>query len=101
MLARQSIIYLVLSFIVVLGAKYIQLGTHFIADGYGSINLKLVPYLANDAVRHVLLMILLPIVIAGIPALIFRLIKKQNMPYYLTCTWVVWIILVLSNALGQ
>ncbi len=101
MLLQQTVVYLVLSLLAVLGAKYVQLATHYFAQLYSSINLKLVPYLVNDAVRHILLMVLIPVIIAGIPALIYRLIKKQTMPHYLLCTWVIWLILVFSNVLTQ
>lgn len=99
MLLKQSIAYFMLSFLVVFFAKYVQLGTHYIAQFYSQLNLQLAPYLTNDAARHILLMVLIPITAAGIPALTYRLIKKQNMPHYLICTWVLWLILVLSNAL--
>jgi hypothetical protein len=100
MLLKQTTVYLILSLLVVFFAKYVQLGTHYIAQFYANINLLLVPYLSHDATRHILMMVLIPVIIAGIPAIVYRLIKKQNMPYYLICTWALWIILVLSNALS-
>lgn len=100
MLLKQTVIYVILSLLVVLGAKYVQLLTHYIAQGYGHINLFLVPYLTHDAARHVILMVLIPVIVAGVPALLYRLIKKKNMPYYLIYTWVIWLILVLSNTLA-
>lgn len=101
MLLKQTTAYFILSLLVVFFAKYVQLATHYVAQFYSSLNLSLVPYLASDAARHILLMVLIPIVIAGIPALIYRVIKKQNMPHYLISTWMLWLILVLSNALAQ
>lgn len=100
MFMKQTIAYLILSFLVVMSAAYVQLGTHYVATTYSMIDAKLMPYLTNNEIRHVLLMILIPIFFASIPALLYRLIKKQDMPYYLPLTWILWMILVFSRTLA-
>lgn len=101
MLLKQSAAYFVLSLLVVLCAKYVHLGITYIDMLYTYINLAIAPYAENHWIRNVVIMIALPLAITSIPALIYRLIKKQNMPYFLESTWIVWLIFVLSNVLIQ
>lgn len=100
---RQSLIYLVLSIIVVIFAKYAHLLIIYIDLLYTFVNLKLAPIFSQVGIgliiRKVLLLVLIPVIIAGIPALIYRLIKGKNMPYFIELTWCLWLVIVLSNVL--
>ncbi|AGH53452.1 hypothetical protein LPE509_01361 [Legionella pneumophila subsp. pneumophila LPE509] len=42
---------------------------------------------------------LLPIIIAGIPALIYRALKGKDMPHFIAIVWIIWTIIVLSDIL--
>ncbi len=97
---RQSLIYLLLSVLIVVFAKYAHLLIVYIDLFYVHINLKLAPVFSQTGwgliIRKVLVLMLLPIIIAGIPALIYRAIKGREMPHFLAVVWVLWTIIVLS-----
>ena len=100
---KQSVIYLILSLILVLFAQYAHTLIIYIDVLYAFIHVKLNPifnYAGLGAMsRKVILLALIPVVIAGIPALGYRLIKGKSMPYHLESTWCVWLVVVLSNIL--
>lgn len=103
MVLKQSILYLLLSIIIVVFAKYAQLLVVYIDVIYTYFNLKLNQLTGygflNNTIREVISLALLPIFIAAIPALGYRLVKKQNMPYFLEITWFLWLVIVLSKIL--
>ncbi len=100
---RQSIIYLLLSILVVLLAEYAQLLIVYIDMLYTFINVKLAPIFSSSGtgmmIRKVISLVLIPLVIAAIPALIYRLIKGKHMPYFIELTWILWLVIVLSKVL--
>jgi hypothetical protein len=100
---RQSIIYLFLSIIVVVFAKYIHVLIVYIDIFYAYINMKLTPIFNQGGIGYfisrVLLLVLIPVLLAAIPALIYRLIKGRDMPGFLELTWCFWLVILLSNVL--
>ena len=102
---KQSLIDLFLSILVVLFAQYIHLFIVYIDVLYTYINLQLAPIFNQSAtgvlIRKVLTLTLLPVMIAMIPALIYRAIKGQQMPYLLQTTWLLWLVIVLIKVVIQ
>jgi hypothetical protein len=100
---RQSIVYLVLSVLIVVFAAYVHLLIVYIDMLYVFINVKLAPIFSHSAtgilIRQILVLTLLPLLVVGIPALIYRSFKKQQMPYFFEILWLLWLILVLSKIL--
>lgn len=100
---RQAIIYLLLSIVVVVFAQYGHLLIVRIDMLYTYINVQLTPIFNRSGlgaiVRNVFTLVLLPVILAAIPALFYRLIKGENMPFFIPITWVLWLIIVLSNVL--
>jgi hypothetical protein len=100
---RQGIIYLLLSIVIVLFAKYAHLLILYIDLLYTYINVRLAPIFSNShlgiMIRSVLTLVVLPLFLAAIPALIYQVIKKQRMPYFIQITWILWLIIVLSKVL--
>lgn len=100
---RQSIGYLILSIIVVLFAKYAHLLIVYIDMFYTYVNVTLAPVFNSSdlgiLIRKILTLVLLPVVIVGIPALIYLAIKGKRMPYFIEITWVLWLVIVLSKVL--
>lgn len=100
---KQFFIYLVLSILVVLFARYAQLIIANIDVFFSYINLKLTPIFSQTGLgfitRKVLVLMLLPLIIIGLPAVIYRAIKGHEMPHLLASVWVVWTIIVLSDIL--
>ena len=100
---KQSIIYLILSILIVLFAKYAHLAIVYIDMFYTWVTLQLVPIFSGNAygvlIRNVFTLVLLPVIIAGIPAMVYRAIKGRQMPYFFEVTWILWLIIVLSKVL--
>ncbi len=100
---KQSLIYLLLSIIVVIFAKYAYLLIVYISMLYTSVNVNLIPVFAHmglgTAIRKIILLVLIPVLIALIPALVYRLVKGKEMPYLIELTWGLWLVIVLSNIL--
>lgn len=100
---RQSLIYLLLSILVVVFAKYAHLLVVYIDVFFTYINIKLTPIFSHTGwglmIRKILVLTLLPIALTAIPALIYRVIKGKDMPHFIAIAWVLWTIIVLSDIL--
>nr|WP_242602027.1 hypothetical protein [Legionella yabuuchiae] len=100
---KQGFIYLLLSIIIVVFAEYAQMIIVYLDMLYTFVNLKLAPVFSQSElgimIRRVFSLVIIPILIAAIPALIYRLIKGKNMPYFIQITWLLWLVIVLSKIL--
>lgn len=100
---KQGLIYLLLSIVIVVFAEYAQMIIVYLDMLYTFVNLKLAPVFSQSElgvmIRRVFSLVVLPILIAAIPALIYRLIKGKNMPYFIQVTWLLWLVIVLSKIL--
>ncbi|MBN9229752.1 MAG: hypothetical protein BGO90_11060 [Legionella sp. 40-6] len=100
---RQSLIYLLLSILVVVFAKYAHLLVVYIDMFFTYINLKLSPIFSRTGwglvIRKILVLVILPIILTAIPALIYRVIKGKDMPHFIAITWVLWTVIVFSDIL--
>ena len=97
---KQISIYLFLSILVVVFASYFHQLIVYIDMAYTWCNIQLSPIFSRSGlglmVRHILVLSLLPIAMAAIPALGYRLIKGTTMPHFYFITWLFWLILVLG-----
>lgn len=102
---KQCLIYLVLSILIVVFAQYAHLLMVYIVTFYTYIMVKITPVFSGTKygilIRNVVSLALMPIIIAGIPALLYRAIKGQQMPYFIELTWFFWLIIVLGKVLIQ
>lgn len=100
---RQSIIYLLASILVVVFAKYAHALIVYIDMFFVWLNWTASPLFKQiglgDAISKILILVLAPVLIAAIPALIYRLVKGKNMPGMIALTWCLWLVIVLSNIL--
>lgn len=100
---RYSLIYLLLSILVVLFSKYAHLLIVYIDTIFVYINVKLTPIFSQTGwglvIRKTLILIGLPIVITAIPALLYKAIKGRDMPHFIAIVWVIWTVIVLSDIL--
>lgn len=100
---KQSLIYLVLTILLVLFGKYAHLLVISIAQFCAYITVKLTPFFnqidIGPTLRQVIILVLIPVVITGVPALGYRLIKGKEMPYLIESTWCFWLVVVLSYVL--
>ncbi|MDF1684422.1 MAG: hypothetical protein P1U36_07155 [Legionellaceae bacterium] len=100
---KQSLLYLVLSILVIIFAKYTKLFVLYTDIFYTYINTVLEPLFGSGFVgeifRNVFTLVLVPLALAGIPALIYWLIKRKRMPYFIELTWILWLIIAMSSYL--
>lgn len=100
---KQGAIYLILSIVFVLLAHYINYLIIYIDLAYTYINLQLSFLLKDNIVgthaRNILSLMTLPLILGGIPALIWRAIKGKPMPYFLEIVWLLWLLIAISKLL--
>jgi len=102
---RQSLIYLLLSILIVIFAKYAHLLIIYIDLFFTHINLKLTPVFSQTGwgllIRKIIVLMMLPPLIVAVPALIYRGIKGKEMPHFIALVWIIWTIIVVSDVLIQ
>lgn len=100
---KQSLLYLMLSLLVIVFAKYAKLFVLYADLFYTYINTLLEPLFGSGFIgeifRNFFTLVLVPLVIAAIPALIYWLIKRKHMPYFIELTWLLWLIIAMSSYL--
>lgn len=99
----QTSIYCLLSILIMLFDKFPKLIVLSINTLYIYLNFYLTQLFSrvglSGSIAKIILLITIPMVIAAIPAIIYRLIKGQMMPYFFTITWGIWLVIVLSHIL--
>ncbi|NCT57025.1 MAG: hypothetical protein GW760_04855 [Legionella sp.] len=100
---KQSLIYLLLSMLVIMLANYVKIFIIYVDIFYTYINARLNPLFGSGFVgeifRNTFTLVLVPLAIAAIPALVYKLIKRKHMPYFIELTWVLWLIIAMSSYL--
>lgn len=95
------LIYLGLSIIFVLFSTYTYTFVNLVVHFYQYVDEHIAVFFSSSEsglnLRHVFALVICPLLITGIPALIYRTIKGSTMPYFIEATWFIWIILVLSK----
>lgn len=100
---RQSLIYLLMSILVVIFATYAHLLVVYVDMFFTYVNIKLTPIFSQTGwglvIRKILVLVLLPVALTAVPALLYRAIKGKDMPHFIAITWTLWTIIVLSDIL--
>ena len=100
---KQSLIYLILSAVVVFLSVYAKLLFMYMNVLYTYVNQALKPVFgsgfAGEIVRDMVSLMLIPLAIAALPALLYWLIKRKKMPYFIELTWLLWLIFAISSYL--
>lgn len=100
---RQLYVYLGLSFLIIVLAHYGKLVMIYWDYAYSYLHFYLIQIFQHigltSAASQLLLLITLPLLIVGLPALIYYLIKKKSMPYFAEMIWILWLIILFSNIL--
>ncbi len=100
---RQSVIYLILSLLVVFLSAYVKLLFAYLDALYILVDQALDPLFGlsflGELMSDVVTLMLIPLLIAALPALIYWIIKRKKMPYFIEITWFFWLILAISNYL--
>ena len=102
-MARQTLIYILLSLVIVLFSKYFHLLIVYLDMLYTYVNVHIIPVFNQTPLAlfiiKVAILALLPISLAAIPAIGYRLVKGKTIPHFIALTWIIWLIIVLSKVL--
>jgi len=100
---KQSLLYLLLSIIVIIFAQYAKLFVLYTDIFYTYVNTLLEPLFGSGFVgeifRNLFTLVLVPLVMAAIPAALYWLIKRKHMPYFIELTWLLWLMIAVSSYL--
>lgn len=100
---KQSAIYFLLSFLVIMFAKYAKLFIVYADLFYTYINTLLEPLFGSGFVgevfRNLVTLVLVPLALAAVPASIYWLIQRKRMPYFIELSWFLWLIIAMSSYL--
>ena len=100
---KQILIYALLTILVVVFSHYVYLAVYYVDVFVTSLSMQLRPIFAwsdnSFGIAKTLVLIFVPVLITSIPALIYRLYKKQTMPHFIAIAWCIWWILVLGSVL--
>lgn len=102
-MAKQFSIYLVMSIILVIFASYVRQLLVYLDMGYAYMNLQLINIFSSSPTgiifRHITILMLLPLIIAGVPAMLYRFIKKSAMPYFYHILWISWMVILITQTM--
>ncbi len=95
--------YIALSILVIILAKYVNGAVNFVVYLYDYIDDCLEVLFSNSPAgilsRSSFALVVCPLLVTGIPALIYYAIKRTKMPYFIEATWLIWMIIVLGNSI--
>lgn len=98
---KPYLIYLALSILVVIFTKYLNIAVNFIVNLYDYIDDFLDVFFSSSPAgilsRSSLALVICPLLITGVPALLYHAFKKTKMPYFIEATWLIWMIIVLGS----
>lgn len=100
---KKSLTYLIISILIVLCKSYIALGLayfHYAYKEFVSVGAPFLQQLGFGAqLQNILLLVLFPAILVGIPASIYYALTRKQMPYFMETTWSIWIVIVLCHIL--
>lgn len=102
---RQALIYFILSILVVIFARIAQILIVYLGLLYKWLCSMLIPFFNispkffGPMLVKIIILVALPLLVAAIVALIYRLIHKKDFPYFQVLTWCLWLVLTLSSIL--
>ncbi|OGV51225.1 MAG: hypothetical protein A3F46_01195 [Legionellales bacterium RIFCSPHIGHO2_12_FULL_42_9] len=100
---KSGLVYILASTLIITFSKEMHWLISMINKIYAQILSLLNPIFKEISIgtnlRQVILLTIIPISIPGIPALIFYLIRKKPMPYFIEATWCFWLVIVLNHML--
>lgn len=94
----QALVFIVLSIIAILLMHQIHIVLAWIAVAHQFLADKLALLIPGDSwvriARLSLALIIIPLIVALIPAFVYWLFKRHSMPNIMAVIWIIWVILV-------
>lgn len=93
---KQIILILLLSIGMVFGMTYAQQGVQLLISGHDWISQVLTDVFsggqAGNVARELIALLSIPVLVGLIPAVIYWLVKRHWMPFFMEIVWVLWLI---------
>ncbi len=87
---------LILSVVIILGMPYAQQGLQLILSGHAWISDVLTNVFSGDTagniIHQLIALLIIPVVVAFVPAIIYWIIKRTWFPYFMELVWVIWLV---------
>jgi hypothetical protein len=100
---KNIISLIVASLLVLLLAQYLTIGLHWLqtinSDFYNYSKDIFTGKAIGAILRQLIGLLLIPIVLAGIPALLYYAVYRKSMPHFNAVIWILWIILATTMLL--
>lgn len=100
---KHILLLIVLSIVVIIGLHQLAIFLHWIGYGHawlaGKFNLLFSGISFGFLISRVLALIIIPLIVSLIPAFIYWLIKRSEMPHLFLVVWIIWIMLITIIAL--
>jgi hypothetical protein len=94
---RHVLALIIFSILIILFRSEFAVFLHYIGYWHSWLGEKMLLLFSTsttgELVSHVLALVLIPILIALIPAFLYWVIRRHEMPYLAIVTWILWIIL--------
>jgi len=102
-MTKNFTIFFVLSILSVLFLAYLSVSAHFVDAIYVHIYDWLGMFLRGNRismmVRQVISLILIPLIVAGVPAIVYWFFKKKLMPYFFHVLFGAWLVMITILAM--
>lgn len=93
---KQIIAIIALSIVIVLFMPYAQQGMQHLLNAHEWISQLLTDVFsggqAGNLLRGVIALLSVPLIIGAIPALLYWMVKRHCLPYFMEIVWAVWLI---------
>lgn len=97
---KQSLIYLLLTILIVIFSNALHHVVLYITWSYKEIYAFILPYFHPNTqgqfIIRLILFIIIPLILTSIPAFLYKLICRKDFPYFMELLWGTWTILTLS-----
>lgn len=100
---KHIISLIIASLLVLLLAQYLTIGLHWLqtlnGDFYNYSKSIFTGKSVGAILRQLIGLLLIPIVLAGVPALLYYAVYRKSMPHFNEVIWVLWIVLATTMLL--
>lgn len=86
-------------FLVVIRPEPLQKLLGYLEQIFQKLILWLQIYIHDPMLCQAMVLAALPLIFTSFPALIYRLIQKRNLPYFIPILWTLWLLILLNHLL--
>src|ERR1700722_4304496 len=93
---KQIFLLIVLSLLIITGMAYAHHALQYLLNAHEWIDGMLTEVFsggtAGNIIRQLISLLAIPVIVGLIPAIIYWMVKRSWMPYFMEIVWVVWLI---------